>query len=508
MKRKALKLISFFAVIIGAVFMIYGYFESARLPDVFIDGYPQLNIDSSFEVADLSADASVTLTDYSNSEFLLGNPDRGLRLETYITLGNPLTTYPLRTQDPFLAAANEIAKYAQDKPTLAQTYIYLSNYSKSALDAQAFAQMKRYFELFRDNGIRMLVRFAYATENVPDARFYYVNKHLTQIGKWFKENAKLIDDTVYCVQAGIVGYWGEGHSNYNFNGAYIGRAYALLADIVPPNIYVQVRTDELYYKLPEKYRFRIGMHQDYIIGDPTDEWCFYTSGSAENRQKLQEVFKYTVNDGEMPWGTAFFKDVDGDAPLNNIDGKKVIKEITEYNLTSLSLTHNYRESDLRAPYSMERWKTEYVDTDILKSIGAPYNQRLFKDAYGSDIAMSIYDYIRYHLGYQLALSNAAVVDGNLTFTVSNYGMAAPLNFNNLALVVNSGGTEKEYRIASYDKTLLQPMTTVKISVKLPSDIAPSSKIGVRLSTKGGSGISLRFANGTQFENGVQYFMTL
>ncbi len=84
------------------------------------------------KTVDISADASIAIGKEDMTE-LLSNPDRGLRMETYITLGDPLDSYPYKGEDPFERAQQTIEKYKEDSPTLIQAYVYLSNYSKKPL---------------------------------------------------------------------------------------------------------------------------------------------------------------------------------------------------------------------------------------------------------------------------------------------------------------------------------------------------------------------------------------
>ncbi len=88
------------------------------------------------------------------AQVLLKNPDRGLRMETYITLGSDLCSYPGDGEDPFARAKRMFVKYEADSPTLCQVYVYLCGYTNAPLDDLAFSQLKAFFALFRDNGIR------------------------------------------------------------------------------------------------------------------------------------------------------------------------------------------------------------------------------------------------------------------------------------------------------------------------------------------------------------------
>jgi len=85
---------------------------------------------------------------------LLLNPDRGLRMETYITLGETPESYPGSAQDPYEKLLGLIEKYGEDNPTVVQLYVYLTRYNEKPLDDNAFAHMEKMFQLCRDNRVR------------------------------------------------------------------------------------------------------------------------------------------------------------------------------------------------------------------------------------------------------------------------------------------------------------------------------------------------------------------
>ena len=95
----------------------------------------------------------------------------------------------------------------------------------------AFEQLKRIFELYRENNIRLLLRFAYSTGEVTDAPYGTVKKHLAQIKDWFNENRVLVSDTLYCMQTGIIGLWGEGHSNKHLKNRHIKKVIRLVREV-------------------------------------------------------------------------------------------------------------------------------------------------------------------------------------------------------------------------------------------------------------------------------------
>lgn len=432
---------------------------------------------------------------------LLSNPDRGLRMEHYITLGSPVCSYPLDGIDPFERAQTLIEKYKPDSPTLCQLYVYLSNYRRKSLDTVAFEQLKKIFELYRENNVRLLLRFAYSTGEVTDAPYRTVKRHLAQIKDWFNENRELVSDTLYCMQTGIIGLWGEGHSNKHLKNRHIKKVIRLVREVTPQNIYVQVRTFEMLKKVCDEFEDKTGIHDDYIIGDMNHKWSFIPQSKKENFSETVEHAKFTVNDGEMPWGRATLDDKQGAMSLGSLDGKAILKQLFCFSLTSLSLEHNYREDGNE--YSLAKWKNEYLSYSEAVSLGITVNPNLFKNSKKEDTNLSIYDIIRYHLGYQLALTDYELKDGNLKFSIKNYGFAAPLNFNYLAVIFqDENGVLSDFEVKNYDKKQLLSGKSVTYNVTLPPKCEP---VGVQTDTQKGAGVNPRFANSTKFAEGIQYF---
>lgn len=436
-----------------------------------------------------------------NCRPLLLNADRGLRMEHYITLGEPLCSYPLDKTDPFEKAQSLIQKYRDDCPTLCQLYVYLSSYRKKSLDSLAFEQLGKIFEFYRKNGIRLLLRFAYMTEDVKDAPYRIVKRHLAQIDNWFKENSALVSDTLYCLQTGIIGLWGEGHSNKSLKNRHIKKVIKNVCELAPNGIFVQVRTYDMLQKVCDEYKEKVGIHDDYIIGDMNHKWSFVPKSEEQKFAKTLEHTRLTVNDGEMPWGRATLDDKPGAMLLGSLDGKSVLKQLSVYSLTSLSLEHNYKENG--NAYSLEKWKSEYLSYDETVSLGICVNPALFKNSKNEPVKLSIYDVIRYHLGYQLEIKSYSFENQSLSFTVINYGFAAPLNFNYLAVVCKDrNGVFSEIQVESFDSKALQSGKSVKYCLALPVDFEP---VGVKMNTHKGGNAKVRFANNTPFKNGIQYF---
>jgi len=448
---------------------------------------------STAEQTEFTAEFTLPMLALEDARPLLRNPDRGLRMETYITLGAP-ESYPGNPECPYEKMLGFIEKYEEESPVLVQLYVYLTRYSEKPLDGIAFAQLRQMLELLRDNGVRALLRFTYQNESNPDAAWPQVREHLNQIGAWFRQNSQLVEGTLYAVQGGIIGNWGEGHNNINFKNRYIGPAFDLLCRITPADVFVQVRNIDLMGMVSPKFKNRIGMHDDYMIGEPDGMWNFFLGRGGKRESRAEAGFWRTINDGEMPWGVATYYDRPDGHLLDSMDVMPILRQFKQYSMTSFSLEHNYREDVPGRRFSMDRWRDEHLALAQLEQAGLPCHPSLFD----LDDNINTFDYIRYHLGYLLSVTSFERNKNQVRFTIQNNGFAAPLNFNALSLVIEGG----EYLVGSYDKFALASMQAVTYTVDLPENFDSSQAIGIKLARRAGSPLSARFMNDTEFADGA------
>lgn len=425
---------------------------------------------------------------------MLKNPDRGLRMETYITLGNPLHSYPGNSECPFANMLGFIEKYREESPTVVQLYVYLTNYNEKPLDDLAFAQLAQMLSLLRNHHVRALLRFTYQNEAHPDAAWPQVREHLQQIGRWMHENHALVQESVFCVQGGIVGLWGEAHNNQNFHSCHISDAFNLLLDIVPDNLFVQLRNIDLLPGISQHHLARVGMHDDYMIGEMHGRWNFFLGRDDDQCRAAQAGFSRSINDGEMPWGRATYYDEPGAHCLDSMDVLPILQQCLQYSLTTLSLEHNYRENVPGRTFSMARWREQSLSLAQLQQVALPYHPALLSQ----DGSINTFEYLRHHLGYLLTITEVVHTGSELRFTIQNNGFAAPLNFHALSLWLDG----EEFPLACYDRFALGCMQAVSYRVQLPQ-LATAKHLGLRLAQQTGSSIAARFMNNTAFINGVQ-----
>ncbi len=452
----------------------------------------------------VETDASVPLCAGDQAAGLLENPDRGLRMEAYLSVGEAPEAYPAGNLDPFARASAVIEKYSADSPTLCQVYVYLYRYVDRDLDECAFGQIRRFLELFREKRIKVLLRFAYLEENTArEASPALMVRHLDQIKAFFDANPALIADAVSCLQAGMIGMWGEGHSSRTVL-TDADRALVLnkVCAIAPEWMFVQVRTHELYKTVDPRYRSRLAFHDDYLVGDLNHGWAFLPGAERFAAFRLQAL--RTLNDGEMPWGGVPMNDEPGKPPVNALPSEPFLRQIHAYALSSLSLEHNYREGTRNAPYSMARWKEEHKTAEAYRGLGLTVNPSLFADSAGHAAPVSVFDFIRYHLGYHLALTKLRRNEAELAFSIVNFGMAAPLALRSFQVVVERPGEKAEaFPLAGYDPAALQGGATLGISLALPGPLPENTRLGIRLAPHEGAD-GIRFANATPYRDGVHW----
>ena len=427
------------------------------------------------------------------------NPDRGWRLETYLTLGsNTVMFKPGETPLGFLDAQREL--YHGTPVSLVQFYVYLTEYCNKSLDEKAFGQLTAYLEALRERKMRAVLRFAYEfeTDRKTGPTSYRIYKHLKQIQQWFSENEALVRQTVAVVQAGIIGACGEWHTaRFPHNQK---KVLLKICDAVPAFLPVQVRMQVFKDKIR---RFpqakRVGYHDDFLVG-AYHKWN--APAGAPNTaafKAFSEESKYTYNDGEMPWGR------DKTHQDGFIDGQEMMTACAQRSLSTLSLVHNYIEEN--GQYNAVRWQKEMLTAVRVRELGCPCSSAYFTEN-GTALERSVFDYLTDHLGYQIAVREISVAqtDGRVqavTVKLSNNGFALPYGFTKLQLHLRCpDGSEQVYPFKDFAPEKLTGGKTASFSVQC--DCPRSEKIGISLQ-KESSQATVRFANRGEYQNGVQYF---
>ena len=357
----------------------------------------------------INTDSSVPFS----AEGLCDNPDRGFRGECYVTLGS-FRAYPDdKDSDAFAFLQEELARYPAQSVKILQVYVYLTEFYNKPLSDKARSQLTKYFEALKEKNIRVLLRFAYeyssAVRKGPTDST--IISHCKQLKQWFCENEKLLDDTLYAIQLGMLGLWGEGHGSVHRHN--ITEIVNAVCDMAGEKYTVMVRYPRLFSKAPENLKYRLSLHDDFLVGID-HPWGLTVKFTSEYYEQSLRICRNTLCDGEMPWGR--------DLTVKDINPLLVTKQIVGYGLTSLSLRHNYNEDGKE--YCLEKWKNEYLTKEYLEENRYPFAPFLL-----SEDKISVFDYYKYHLGYLLAVSNLKKAETGYSFLITNYGLNAPRCFS-------------------------------------------------------------------------------
>ncbi len=383
------------------VLILTSVFLTACSAKIDIKEYPPAPTAYKYQV-----DGSIALSSADTAPMV--NSSRGFRGETYITLGRN-EAYP-DSKEPYMQKLeNELKRLEPDGIKLMQVYVYLIEYCNTFIPDGAFEQLRNYLQVFEQNGIKILLRFAYETSEGQKVgpKTSDIERHCAQLKEFFKGNLNLFNKTVYALQMGLIGLWGEGHGSVHRHN--VGRVIKAVADMTPEETPIMVRTPQMLSQVPKEIEDRFGMHEDYVIGY-NDPWVAIATDD-KNYYAVTNKCKYAVTDGEMPWGRA-------GVPIDMIGS---LKTVSDFAMTSFSLAHNYIEE---GEHSLKAWKSEYLTEQDLKYNNLPYNPALLTNG-----RISAFDYLKFHLGYQLVASNLEIKDGKASFMMTNYGFACPYGYD-------------------------------------------------------------------------------
>lgn len=430
-------------------------------------------------------------------EALRGNPDRGFRLESYITLGSNTVMFH-KGKTPLGYLDEQIELYKDYPVHLVQTYIYLSEYCKKPLDSKAFAQLEAYLKGLQTRKLRAVLRFAYEYEVNrkigPTTR--QIKAHLEEISQWMSEHEYLLKETVLVLQAGFFGAWGEWHTAKHFHSKK--KLLTAIADSLPNDMPLQVRREYMKKKVAmHKNANRIGFHDDYLVG-VYHKWSTPDCAPpSENFKNFCDASAVLLNDGEMPWGK--------DTYYNNgkIDGLEFLEGCAKRHLSTLSMAHNFIEDS--NTFNMARWQGEVLSPIQAIDLGLPFTTTYFKSADGKEHSKSIFDYLCDHLGYLIFVKNFAFTENSLSLALSNVGFALPYGFSALSCYVKyKSGTEKHYVFEDFKDTEILGGTENTFTVK--GDFKEAVAIGFSLQKPTVPSLSgIRFANDCTFQKNINWF---
>lgn len=405
----------------------------------------------------------------------LRNPERGYRFEIGVGKIDEDSMKFSHVTDhwPF-------ARFEADGVTIAQAYCYLTQYWNSEIPQKKLDALQADFDHARAIGAKFLLRFAYefdGIENGPDLD--RVLAHIRQLTPIVRKNA----DVIYVLQCGWIGLWGEFHTSINKlekDPAAVAKIVTATLEMLPENRFTMMR--RMQYKMDlldtlgdnreitaetaysQAPHARIGFFNDGTLANYWDGGTFtevpYSWRGNYEFDRINREGKYMPVDGELFWTGQYCEPKDAPAI-------KAAERFTYHHYSTFSLVHGFNELDPNPdPGTINCWKEQDITPAMLAINGVRFDPDYFADG-----SRTGFEFIRDHLGYRIAMPQAAYTEtvpagGELNAEISliNYGFAAPVNrrYAVFALLAQDGSVIE--LPTDFDCRTLQPDEGVKTLV--------------------------------------------
>jgi hypothetical protein len=239
-------------------------------------------------------ESPVTTVNYTVSDAVIPNPERGFRFAAEINAEANFTTY-----------------YEALGMTLVHAYVRLDDYREDDLPQTLLDELEEGFANMRDSGVKVVLRFAYNfgpyPDSEPDASKEQILRHIEQLTPTLQKNA----DVIAWMQAGFIGAWGEWHTSTNGLDNLNDKQEILFAllDALPKDRTVQVRyPSDIIEMFPEPLtafgdskQARVGFHNDCFLSSETDVGTYEKSGEItieRDQEYLANLGRFTPTGGE------------------------------------------------------------------------------------------------------------------------------------------------------------------------------------------------------------------
>ncbi len=348
---------------------------------------------------------------------------------------------------------NALADYRGQGYSWIRSYIVLSDYRESDLPEDFLQQLDYSFELVRDAGVKVILRFAYNDDGTEDAPLDRVQSHVTALAPLLEKHA----DVIALLQAGFIGRWGEWHHSEHGLNTSENRATILdaLLGAAPAERMVQLRypwhRKQLYPELLSaeaafsgQGAARVGHHND----------CFVTSNNDLG----------TYGD--------FSDEGNGSAPADQVERwMEYTAQESRYVVVGGETCDNTERSGCStASAELARFHYSYLNARFHEEV----NQRWIDEGCMPEIQR--------RLGYRIELvrseSNEQVAPGGLLqlrIALKNVGYAAGFNPRPLHIVLD--GQSRVETVLPYDFREWLPENgeiTLDAVLRVPATLAPGT----------------------------------
>lgn len=406
-----------------------------------------------------------TSQDFSAGNQELDNPARGF----YVQLGTNNISY--------------LSSIREENVRLILTAFDLAPYMSCSIPDEKLQELDDFLTRMDELKMQAIFRAAYGFENTGNndaASMEIIEGHIRQIAPVLNQHKR----TIYCVQAGFFGPWGEWHSSTFLDGntkkvqkQNRNHLLELLLNNLDESIIINVRRPRFIRdaKAAGLAVSRIGYHDDGLLAS-ADDLGTYDDKNYSREEELRWLSQRTVgiNGGEMPAVSTF------------TEPGTVLQEFSQIQISYLNKRYN--------TIVLDDWREQAI---------------------GRETAL---DYIQKRLGYRLYVSRLSYRETWLTGTLcvwfGNEGFSGmPKRYQASLILEKEDGTSIELPVAKKGLNKLYTLKQEeikKITATIPESFRKTSwKLGIKIYDTLDSRNRIELANmPNEFINGVNYIDTI
>jgi hypothetical protein len=375
--------------------------DTTQIPCADCDTTPQANVN-----IDTTLQAGFERVRFAVSSDIIRNPERGFfnHLEWTNAAGSPMSSGTLQS-------------LKNQHLSLVANIYYMTNYADKPLDASMLTLVENNLRAARDNGFKVILRFAYSKSQsaaVYDAPLETVTGHIRQLQPLLQNYV----DVIAVMEAGFVGVWGEWYYTNHYgsgNSVNIAMRSQLVDSILaalPAERMVCLRTPGYKLKMlgityadtltrSEAYsgtkKARLAYHNDCFVASSNDMGTFFSNAE---RVYNRADSRYTAMGGETC------------APSDYSECVNSLVQMRDYHWSYLN--KDYHTTVLNS------WASQGCMDEVKRRLG--------------------YRFELYYADRPAAVHKGA--DYSIKCLIKNSGFAAPYNPREVYLVLlTSGGNE-------------------------------------------------------------------
>lgn len=335
--------------------------------------------------------------------------------------------------------------------TLLLRLYYFDNFRTKELPQAVLDQISSDFGLFRQNGCKAVLRFAYTNDNdsypIKDGSPDIWKRHLEQLKPILHDNA----DVIAVVQAGFLGAWGEWYFSSTGTGEEIKQSVKNdlineLLNAVPASRAIQLRTPD--YK------------RDYLgIKEPLPDSEAFSGTPRARLGHHNDAFLYQSDN------------------MGTYSNRKVDMDYLDQECLYLP---NGGETDVCEESVYKKWATgDKAQAEMAKLHYSYLNQGYCSTTLDHWRKDGSFDILSRHMGYRFQLMEATLPDVQrpneslpVKLTIKNVGYASPYNERHAYFVLIGENKTYSFPLDS-DPRLWAPnsgVTIIEESLPLPEDI--------------------------------------